>query len=317
MKMNKENIKKLRHSILHDNKMLYCMHDRSCMETCMCWGLECGDGWLQPIDDMSKALEGLNHIFYPKFRVRVQMDQVKEKFGLLTCHYSVISDPSKWMCIWHSLFQKLFDKIAKLDFKLVEVLDKDAYDEVVEKELSSREEFENEKKAIANCDNVEVLERDGKFIRKATYHHYKKTHHEATQHRWLFKLLSIRWKIENFPMTLFNFSPSHKQKCISHIVDEKARAIVQKAEKDCYEVCEQCGHYISDESDYLPRCTTRGWISYLCQDCADKTGQQYIMNGAVWQNGKEVMSKKQYAEEKAKIEERFKKAQEEEEDNED
>lgn len=317
MKINNDDAKMLRKSILEDNKMLYCMKDASCMRTTMCWGLECGNGWLQQIDDMSKALEGLNHIFYPKFRVRVQMDQVKEKFGLLTCYYSVISDPPKWMCWWYNAFEKLFNRLEKLDFKLVEVLDKDAYDEVVEKELSSREEFEKEKKDNAHCSNVDVFERDGKFIRKATYHHYKKTHCEATKHRWLFKLLSIRWKIENFPMTLFSFSPSHKQKCILHIVDEKARAIVQKAEKDCCEVCEHCGAYMSYESKISPRCTTRGWISYLCQNCADKTGHQYIMNGAVWQSGKEVMSKKQYAEEKAKIEERFKKAQEEEEDNED
>lgn len=320
MKINEEQAKKLRHDIMHDNKMLYCMHDRPCTETAMCWNFECGDGWLNAIDEMSMKLEALNYAFYPKFRVRIQMDQVKEKWGLCTCYYSVISDPPKWMCWWHRLFQKVFDRIAKLDFKLVDVLDHDAYDEVVEKELATKEEFEKEKKDCARCSNVEVLEKDGKFIRKATYHHYKKTHSAATKHKWLFKLLQKRYVVENWPMRLFNVEPTHKQQCIASVLEEKAREIVQKAEKDCYEVCEKCGQYISDDSEWSPRCTTRGWIAYLCKDCADKTGSAYVMNGAVWKDGKEAMSKKEYAEERAKIDARFKAAQEdvpEEEDDED
>ena len=197
-----------------------------------------------------------------------------------------------------------------MDFKKIEVLDKDAYDEVVEKELKTREEFEKEKKENRNCSNVEVFERDGKFIRKAIYQHFKKTHMEATKHKILYWLLNRRYFIENWPSRFFDFEPTHKQQCVSQLLEKKAKDIVQKAEKDCYEVCEYCGHYISSKSKYSPRCTTRGWIAYLCKDCADKTGQQYIMDGSVWQDGKEIMTKKQYAEEKAKIEERFKAAQE-------
>ena len=63
MEMNSKEADKLRQSILKDNKMLYCMHDRSCMETCMCWGLEIVNGWLNIVDEMSMALEGLNYIF--------------------------------------------------------------------------------------------------------------------------------------------------------------------------------------------------------------------------------------------------------------
>ena len=305
-----EEFEKLKQDILNENKMLYCMHSHSCMETCMCWGLEIEKGWIRIVDDMSKALEALNYMFYPKFRVRVQMDQVKSKFACLTCYYSVVSDPPRWICAWHDFSQWVFGKISKLDFRRIEVLDKDAYEEVVEKELATKEEFENEKKLCKNCSNVQVFERDGKFIRKATYQHFKKTHMEATKHKFLYWLLSRRYSIENWLSNLFNVHPSYKQRCISEIVEEKAKAIVQKAEKECYGVCEHCGHYISDESRYSPRCITRGWISYLCHECADKTGQQYVMDGSVWQDGKEIMTKKQYAEECAKIEARFKAAQE-------
>ena len=135
---------------------------------------------------------------------------------------------------------------------------------------------------------------------------------EATKHRFLQWLLNRRYLIENWPVNFFNIEPTHAQRCVITLVEEKARTIVQKAEKDCYDVCEHCGHYISDKSIYSPRCTTRGWIAYLCQNCADKTGRQYIMNGSIWQDGKEIMTKKEYAVEKAKIEERFRKKQEEE-----
>ena len=68
--------------------------------------------------------------------------------------------------------------------------------EDVEKELATREEFEKEKKACKNCSNVEVFERDGKFIRKATYSHLRKMHMEATKHRFLQWLLNRRYLIE-------------------------------------------------------------------------------------------------------------------------
>lgn len=310
MKIAKEQAESLRHSILEDNKILYCMKGRPCTETTMCWGLECGDGWLNPIERMSKSLEGLNYLFYPRFRVRVQMDQVKEKFATLTCYYSIVCDPPKWMCIWHDFFQRLFDKIKKTDFKFVEVLDKDAYEEVVEEELKMREEFEKEKKSCARISNVDVYEKDGKFIRRAVYDHPKKTHRVPTRHKLLFKLLNCRYSIENLPARVFNFKPSHSQLCISEMLEDKVRAIVSKAEKECYKICEYCGAYISDESSYSPRCTTRGYIQYLCKDCAAETKNEYIMQGAVYREGREIMSKKDYAAEKAKIEAKFKAAQE-------
>ena len=300
-----KNFNKLKDDILRNNKMLYCMYDRSCMETCMCWGLEIDNGWLNIVDEMSMALEGLNYIFYPKFRVRVQMDQLKSKYGTLHAYYSVVADPPKWMCIWQKMVQKAFDKISKLDFKRVKVLDRDAYNEVVEEELATREEFEKEKIASKNCSNVDVFERDGKFIKKATYSHFRKTHMEATKHRFLWWLLDRRHYVANWPVNFFNVEPTYVQRCVSNLIEEKARAIVHKAEKDCYGVCERCGRSISDESSYSPRCTTCGWTSYLCQSCADKTGSHYMMGSSIWQDGKEIMTKKEYTAYKAKIEERF------------
>ena len=72
--MTDEQANKLRKDILNDNEMLYCMYKQPMTETCMCWGLEVPDSWLNEIDDMSKKLEGMNMMVYPIHHVRIQMD---------------------------------------------------------------------------------------------------------------------------------------------------------------------------------------------------------------------------------------------------
>ena len=304
--MTNEEAKIAKNKILSENKILYCMKDRPATETTMCWGLEINNGWLNIVDEMSKQLEALNYMFYPKFRVRIQMDQVKEKFGLLTVYYSIVSDPFRWMCIWKKCMNKVFDMISRLDFKKLAVLDRDEYNEIVEEEIFSKEQFEKEKKQYIRCENVDVFERDGKYIKKSTFHHCRQTHYIPTKHRFLFKILQIRHIIENMPMKMLNVMPSHKQRCIEELLDDKAYAIVKKAEDACYDVCELCGHHIADDNEYSPRCITQGWIQYLCKDCADKSNNKYVMNGAVWRAGKEIVSKEERAKDIAEINRKLK-----------
>ena len=57
-------------------------------ETCMCWGIECGDGWFWLIDSMLEYLT-----YYTEKGYDIIADQVKEKFGGLRFYYSIrISD---------------------------------------------------------------------------------------------------------------------------------------------------------------------------------------------------------------------------------
>lgn len=291
--MTNEEAKLLKNSILSDNKILYCMKDKPMTMTTMCWGLEIDNGWIHIVDEMSKQLEALNYMFYPKFRVRIQMEQVKEKYGRLTCYYSIICDPPKLICILKDCIYRIFEKISKLDFKILTVLDCDAHDEIEEIELSSKEEFEKEKKNAARICNVDIFEKDGKFIKRTIHHKCRKIHCIATKHRFLYNLLKKRFKIENFLINLLKIKPTYKQKCIEKYLYEKAKRIVNAAEDRCYNVCEICGHSITDDNDYSPRCTTIGWIKYICKNCADKSGDKYLMNGAIWKDGIEVLSKEE------------------------
>ena len=68
-------------------------------ETCMCWGLSVGDGWLPLIDKVSSMLnspvysstislkDGDDYIMFHYKYPYVVMKQVKEKFGLLRIYY--------------------------------------------------------------------------------------------------------------------------------------------------------------------------------------------------------------------------------------
>lgn len=68
--------------------------DKSMQESCMYWGVECGDGWYHILDHMCAALESLysTGFYIGDEYIEVQppqvvMDQVKEKFGTLRVYH--------------------------------------------------------------------------------------------------------------------------------------------------------------------------------------------------------------------------------------
>ena len=54
------------------------------METCMCWGFACGDGWYNILDQLMGNIQ--HHIDWKNKKeevvAQVTLDQVKEKFGI-------------------------------------------------------------------------------------------------------------------------------------------------------------------------------------------------------------------------------------------
>ena len=57
---------------------LYGRKDLPMQETCMCWGIECGEGWFDILDRLSHQLS----------KYDVYAEQVKEKFGGLRFYVS-------------------------------------------------------------------------------------------------------------------------------------------------------------------------------------------------------------------------------------
>ena len=66
------------------------------METCMCWGFDCGDGWFNILDQLMGNIQ--HHIDWKQEQkekynrgegcTQVTLDQVKEKFGTLRFYYT-------------------------------------------------------------------------------------------------------------------------------------------------------------------------------------------------------------------------------------
>lgn len=58
---------------------IFAQRNLSAQETCMVWGLECGDGWFHLIDSLCRDIQ--KHCNVSDFQV--EATQVKEKFGSL------------------------------------------------------------------------------------------------------------------------------------------------------------------------------------------------------------------------------------------
>lgn len=278
----------LHNNILFNNKILYCMYKRPMTETCMCWGLEVPDVWLNEIESLSQRLEAANIIFYPKYNVRIQADQVKDKFAHLAYYYSIVVDPPKWICIYEKCIRFLMSVFTKIDYKLKRIVDKDAYDEVVEEPIVDMS-FEDAVKTYKNASNVKIINKDNAILKQTTLHHCAKVHYEATQHKLLHKIFNYRYYIESFIRNLIHWHPTYKQLCIRKMLEKYVDAAIAASEKECSCICEKCGRHIGES--YSPRCITYGWISYLCNECADKLNMLYSKNGEVWKNKKLIKNK--------------------------
>ena len=77
----------------------------SCMETCMCWGFEIGEGWHDLIHSTCEKLE----LIRTTFNVTIEASQIKEKFGTLRFYFDAHAnenedksnmDQEKWNLIY-------------------------------------------------------------------------------------------------------------------------------------------------------------------------------------------------------------------------
>ena len=118
------------------------------MQTCMAWGIECGDGWFKIIDHLFSYLTNLmetplnipyteeyrakhkadkdyyeKHYNYKFMPPKIVLSQIKEKWGTLTVYYNVILEEDIPEDIWVTLnleeYYKRYKKYTdKIDFAI-------------------------------------------------------------------------------------------------------------------------------------------------------------------------------------------------------
>ena len=57
-------------------------------QTCMCWGIECGDGWFKPIKEFVTKVKILNEILKP-VNFCIVASQIKSKWADFTCYWNI------------------------------------------------------------------------------------------------------------------------------------------------------------------------------------------------------------------------------------
>ena len=58
-------------------------------QSCMCWGIDCPEGWLDILTNLCNKLELLNNTVCKENKVKIVATQVKEKFGTLRFYFDL------------------------------------------------------------------------------------------------------------------------------------------------------------------------------------------------------------------------------------
>ena len=277
--------------IMEKCPILYRMRNASMMETCMCWGFSCNEGWKEPLWKASCALEALNMQYWPKYKVRIQAAQLKEKFGTLRFYYDIVKDGAWFKRIPHDFFEKIYRKLQRVNYKYKKVQDVAPFTEHIVEELKTKEAYVREKHSAEHIANVRVEEKDGKWFKYTDLENYGKWHHEPTKHKMLCKMKDLIWKLV-IKFDSYGENWSAEQQVIGKLMQDRADEIIRRAEDECYDTCEDCGANIGKHG-YNKRCETAGWIRYICDDCAEKIEGTYYMDGGLYKQGKCIKTKEQ------------------------
>lgn len=272
--------------------ILYCKKDRPMTETCMCWGWECGYGWYRSLSELSENLEALNILYYPEYRVRVQAEQVKEKFSDLCFYYTVVIDPPKPYMWLSSVLLKAYDLLSRIDYKKERVVDRPNTFRNEEEEIPSGKLREVEKNT-KNCSNVSIVCRNGKWFKITRIEYIGKSHYEPTRHRFLYKVMHMFKCMSNrVYYHKANDPTDSKRNVILSYVNYVAQNLINETTRGIRNVCEECGLGIGKDR-FSDECYTEGYVNRICEECAEDSGRIYVMNGKRYQNGMELKKGKE------------------------
>lgn len=77
--------------------------------------IECPEGWINLISDLSARLETINLIYGKKYRLEIRAEQVKEKFGTLRFYYGIRLKDYRICRILATPFLSLLNKLYDRD----------------------------------------------------------------------------------------------------------------------------------------------------------------------------------------------------------
>ena len=293
MKNVKEEELSIEEQVTKDCPLLFRMRHAPCTETSMCWGFECGDGWHSEIAEACRVLEVLNMMFYSKYHVRIQADQIQSEFGTLRFYWSVVADPHPafiWLANKFGAAYQWMNKHGRFDFKPEKVTDEKPQVRDTKCEIS-KEAYDRLSSAKSKASNVEYAEEDGKYYEICHLTTYGRFHCKPTRLRAVWHLMKLFEWLRR--VCLYSAPKKHGadvRNCMAFL-DRQAAKIIRDLEDACYCRCEHCGNQIG--TDWSPRCELTGWITYVCDKCAEKSETNYMKNGKLYNGTKPVENTKQ------------------------
>lgn len=249
-------------------------------------------GWDEVLIDAFYKIEALHLLFYKKYRVRAYVSELKDKFGTIRLDFSVVIDPPEWKIKLSKICDSIYTFMHKhINYDMKEIVDCPRHVKHVEEEIPKSRWLQEKDRP---CANAAAIERDGKYYYVADYDEYEHTHTEPTRFHLLRKIQDF---IRNYSViSVWKVDPTQKQQVMAKFLKRETEKIVKEVESETESKCECCGQTIG--TDWSPRCTTSGWVSYLCDSCAQKHGGTYYKNGDLWQKDTLVKTKAQLEEER-------------------
>lgn len=80
--------KELEQKLYAVDPVFFRQRDWDMTQTCMCWGIECGDGWFEPIMEFVGKVAVLNGLLKP-LNMCIVASQIKSKWAEFTCYWNM------------------------------------------------------------------------------------------------------------------------------------------------------------------------------------------------------------------------------------
>lgn len=245
---------------------------------------EVKNGWYDLLSEFSYLCEEINIRFYKKYRYRISMDQVKQKYGILRIYATVEKDPCCFITYINDIIYKLISKLDTLDYKFKKINHNNFHSNYLIEIYDTEDEFIKDIKCGSNVTTSKIKD---KFIKTIKNSEYTIPVYKPTKLQILYYIKKGLEKISNW---LFGFPWIHLKKhysaennVIFEYINLKLDKLISKYEHKSENICEECGYVINKKYDSV--CYTTGWITTLCKSCAKKSGNEYEMDGKIYCNG--------------------------------
>lgn len=266
------------------NQELYDSTIKNCKilykDGCTYWSTN--QGWFRLISNFSYFCEELNIRFYKKYRYRIMIEDIKQKYGTLRIYASVVRDPCRIITWVYNKLKNLCNKLNEFNYELEDIqkiksnYNYDIYIYDTEKELNADNPFGLD---------MTISRINDKYVKISKHKIYNRPKYKPTKHRVIYYIKQYIEKLSNWIYKIGSTDKeTEEQKCISEYMNMMLFKLIDEYENESESVCEKCGYSIDKNNESM--CYTTGWINTLCEHCAEKSGLEYEKNGKLYQNGK-------------------------------